>query len=131
MVGSKSAPSGLGTLSGGERVVIVGDNSRNVSLLSDALAGYAVTTVSSPEQLTPVLSGALSADAVVVDTQTVTDDVTALVETVLERGLPVVLLASESSPRVRHAAAGTEGLRFREKPLRSTDLRAIVGETLE
>lgn len=130
MMGSKSASGGVDPLSGRERIVVVGENRRNVTLMTDALAGYALTTVTSPEQLTPVLSGALPAGLVVVDTDTVSDDVTVLVETLLDEAFSVVLLAEEASPRIRQAAAETEGLTFREKPLRSTDLRTVVSEKL-
>lgn len=130
MMGSKSASGGVDSLSARDRIVVVGENRRNVTLLSDALAGYAVTTVTSPEQLNPVLSGTLPAGLVVVDTDTVSDDVTALVETLLDEALSVVLLAEDASPRIRRAAAETEGFTFREKPLRSSDLRTVVGEQL-
>ena len=111
--------------------MVVGETRRNVTGLSDALAGYAVTAVTSPAQLNPVLSGTLPADLVVVDTDGVSDDVTALVETLLAESLPVVLLAEHGSPRIRQAAAETEGLTFREKPLRSSDLRTTVSERLD
>ena len=127
---SKSASGGVGTLADTSRVVVVGENSRNVGLMTDALAGYEVTAVTAPAELNPVLSGALPACAVVVDTETVTDDVTALVEGVLQRDLRVVLLAGEASPGVREDAIATEGVVFREKPLRSADLRAAVRDAV-
>ncbi|MFB6220674.1 MAG: hypothetical protein ABEH90_04475, partial [Halolamina sp.] len=63
----------------------MGENSRNVALMTDALAGYTVTAAMSPEELNPVLSGALPAKLVVVDTDTVSDDIIALVETMLDQ----------------------------------------------
>lgn len=129
-MGSTFSSGGVGTLPETDRVVVVGENSRNVGVMTDALAGYEVTPATSPEQLNPVLSGSLPTDLVVVDTHTVSDDVAALVETVLDRELSVVLLANESSPAIRRAAAGTEGLTFREKPVRSAALRSAVGATL-
>lgn len=130
-MGSTFASGGLGTLPETDRVVVVGENSRNVDLMTDALAGYEVTAATSPEELNPVLSGALPAGLVVVDTDSVTDDVVALVETVLDADLPVVLLAEESSPVLRREAAETEGLVFREKPVRSAALRSVVGEAFD
>lgn len=130
-MGSKSASGRVGALADTNRVVIAGESSRNVELMTDALAGYEVTAATSPEELNPVLSGALPAGAVVVDTETVTKDVTALVDSVLDRELPVVLLSREASPAVREDAAATEGLAFREKPLRSADLRTAVREALD
>lgn len=129
-MGSKSTSGGVGTLADTNRVVVVGTNSRNVDLMTDALAGYEVTTATAPEELNPILSGALPTGAVVVDTETITEDVTALVDSVLDRDLPVVLLAQEASPTVREDAAATEGLAFREKPIRSADLRTAVSDAL-
>ncbi|GAB7093991.1 hypothetical protein JCM30237_11430 [Halolamina litorea] len=129
-MGSKSASGGVGTLADTNRVVVVGENSRNVDLMTDALAGYEVTAATAPEELNPVLSGTLPVGAVVVDTETVSEDVIALIDGVLERELPVVLLAGEASTVVREDAAATDGLTFREKPLRSPDLRSAVGDAL-
>ena len=129
-MGSKSTSGGVGTLADTNRVVVVAENSRNVDLMTDALAGYEVTAATAPEELNPVLSGSLPTGAVVVDTETVSEDVIALIDGVLERELPVVLLAREASTTVREDAAATEGLTFREKPLRSPDLRAAVGDAL-
>lgn len=129
-MGSQSTSGGVGTLTDTSRIVVVGTNSRNVDLMTDALAGYEVTAATAPEELNPILSGALPTGAVVVDTETITEDVTALVDSVLDRGLPVVLLAQEASPTVRADAAATEGLAFREKPIRSADLRTAVNDAL-
>jgi DNA-binding NtrC family response regulator len=125
-MGSKSASGGVGALPGTERVVIVGENNRNLQVMTEALAGYSVTAATSPEQLNPVLSGALPASLVVVDTDAVTEDVQALVERVLDEEIEVVLLSEEPSPEGRNAAASVDQLMYREKPLRSTDLRGMV-----
>lgn len=130
-MGSKSTSGGVGALADTNRVVVVAENSRNVDLMTDALAGYEVTAATAPEELNPVLSGSVPAGAVVVDTDTVSDDVIALIDSVLERELPVVLLADEASPTIRRDAAATDGLTFREKPLRSPDLRATVADAAE
>jgi hypothetical protein len=130
MKGSKSASGGVDSLPGRDRIVVVSENRRNMAVMSDALTGYAVTTVTSPEQLNPVLSGARGAELVVVDTDTVSDDVTALVETLFDEALSVVLLAEEPSLQLQRAAGETERLTFRQKPLRTTDLRTVVGERL-
>jgi len=126
----KSTSGGVGTLTGTDRIVVVGTNSRNVDLMTDTLAGYEVTAVTAPPELDPVLSGSIPTSAVVVDTETITEDVTALVDSVLDRELPVVLLAREASPAIREDAAATEGLSFREKPIRSADLRTVVTDAL-
>jgi DNA-binding NtrC family response regulator len=129
-MGSKYASGGVGALADTNRVVVVGENSRNVDLMTDALAGYEVTAATAPEELNPVLSGSLPAGAVVVDTETVTEDVTALVEGVLDRDLPVVLLSQDAPAAVRQDAAATEGVEFREKPVRSADLRSAVRDAV-
>lgn len=129
-MGSKSVAAGVGAPSATERVVVVGSNDRNVALMTDALAGYEVTAATSPDELDPVLSGALPANLVVVDTESVSEDVTALVERVLDEDIEVVLLSEEASPAVRTDAAAVDGLAFREKPVRSADLRTMVGDAL-
>jgi DNA-binding NtrC family response regulator len=108
----------------------VGANSRNVELLTDSLAGYEVTPATEPADLDPLFAGAVAVDLVVVDTESVDDGVTALVERLLDDDLEVLLMAGESTPRLRESAATTEGLTFREKPLRATDLRETVERVL-
>jgi len=125
-MGSDVASGGGGAPSRRSRIVAVGTNSRNVELMTDALAGYEVTPATEPGDLDPVFAGAVAADLVVVDTETVDDGVTALVERLLDDELAVCLLAGESTPRVRESAGATDGLTFREKPLRATDLRRTV-----
>lgn len=118
------------TPDGGRRVVVVGANSRNVKLVTDALAGYEVTAATRPAELDPVFAGATFADLVVVDTKAVDAGVSALVERLLGAGTRVLLLARESTPQLREGAKMTAGLRFREKPLRTTDLQSTVEEVL-
>lgn len=103
----------------------MGENSRNVDLITDALAGDEVTAATTPEELNPVLSGSLPAGAVVVDTETVTEDVTALVESVLDRDLPVVLLSQDPQrpsartplrPRASSSKRSRSGARTSDRP---------------
>lgn len=130
-MGSNATSGGVGTPPSSSRIVAVGTNSRNVDLLTDALTGYEVTPATEPADLDPVFAGAVAADLVVVDTETVDDSVTALVERLLAEDISVVLLAEEASPAVRTDAAAVDGLAFREKPVRSADLRTMVGDALD
>ena len=129
-MGLNVAPGGVGAPPGRSRIVAVGANSRNVALLTDSLAGYEVTPATDPADLDPVFTGAVAVDLVVVDTETVDDGVAALVERLLDDELTVLLLARESTPRLRESAATTRGLTFREKPLRTTALRWTVEQLL-
>jgi len=129
-MGSNVAPGGVGAPSGRNRIVAVGANSRNVELLTDSLAGYEVTPATEPAGLDPLFAGAVAADLVVVDTDTVDDGVTALVERLLDGEFEVLLMAGESTARLRESAATTAGLTFREKPIRTTDLRGTVERVL-
>ena len=114
----------------GRRVVVVGANNRNVELVADALADYEVTAATRPSELDPVFAGTMAADLVVVDTEAVDAGVSALVERLLGEGTRVLLLARKSTPQLREGAEMTAGLRFREKPLRTADLRTTVERTL-
>jgi len=129
-MGSDVTSGGVGAPSGRSRIVAVGENSQNVELVADSLAGYEVTPATQPDDLDPVFAGAVAVDLVVVDTETVDDGVTALVEQLLDDELRVCLLAGESTPRLRESAATTDGLTFREKPLRATALRETVERML-
>lgn len=129
-MGSNVAPGGVGAPPGRSRIVAVGANSRNVELLTDSLAGYEVTPATEPADLDPLFGGVVTADLVVVDTETVDDGVTALVARLLDDDLEVLLIANESTPRLRENAATTAGLTFRQKPLRTTDLRETVEQVL-
>lgn len=112
------------------RIVLVGDSSGNVELMTEALSGYEVTPATSAADLNPVFAGAVAVDLVIVDARTVDEGVAALVESLADEEFPVLLLSEEPSPAVRRNAAATEGLTFREKPLRPTDLRMTVEDAL-
>lgn len=128
-MGSKPRSGWTAGPSGADRVVLAGSDDRNVDLMTNALTGYDVAVARTPADLDPVLSGAVQTGLVVVDTDDVTEDVTALVDAVLDRDVEVLLLASAASPTVREQVDRTPGLSFREKPIRDADLRTMVGET--
>lgn len=112
------------------RVVVVGDSSRNVKLMSEALAGYDVTAATSAADLNPVFAGAVAIDLVIVDTRSVDEAVAGLIECLADEEFPVLLLSGKPSLSVRETAAATDGMAFREKPLRPTDLRMTVERVL-
>ena len=116
---------------GSRRTVVVGSNERNVSMMAETLADRNVVVATEPGDLNPVLSGSLEAGLVVVDTDVVTDDIRALVGSLLERDLRVLLLANEASTEVRERANATDGLALRDKPIRASDLRTYVGEAFK
>jgi CheY-like chemotaxis protein len=129
-MGSKSASGSVGALPESDRVVIVSENSRNAAMMGESLPGVSVDTVVPGEARDSIGASTSHVDAVVVDTDTVTEDVTALVEGVLNRELPVVLLSQEAPAAVREDAAATDGVEFREKPVRSADLRSAVRDAV-
>lgn len=124
---STATPASVGALAEGGEVVIVGENSRNAEILSESLSGHDVSTVTDTTELDMRL-GENAVDAVLVDTERVSDAVVDLVRSVLDRSISVVLLSKQSSPRIERSAATTEGLTFAEKPVRSDELRAVVDD---
>ena len=129
-MGSKSVSGSVGALPESDRVVIVGENSRNAEMMGEALAGVAVDTVDPSEARDSIGTGTSHIDAVVVDTTSVTRGVTELVRDVRERGIPVVLLSENASPSVRRNAAGVDGMAFAEKPVRSEQFCGLVTDAL-
>lgn len=109
----------------------MGDSSRNVELMAEVLADYELTEATSAGDLNPVLSGAVAADLVIVDTETVDDGVAALIEGLVDERFPVLLLSEETSPTVRENAEAIDDLSFREKPLRGADLRMTVDRLVD
>lgn len=130
-MGSKTASAWDAGPGGSRRTVVVGSNERNVSMMAETLAHRNVVVATEPGDLNPVLSGSLDAGLVVVDTDVVTDDIRALVGSLLERDMQVLLLANEATTEIREQATATAGLALRDKPIRADDLRTYVGEAFE
>lgn len=131
IMGSRTASRWDTGLGGSRRTVVVGSNERNVSMMAETLAEHNVVVATEPGDLNPVLSGSLDAGLVVVDADLVTDDIRALVGSLLDRDLQVLLLANDASPEVRERATATDGLTFREKPVRAGDLRTFVSDAFD
>ncbi|MFB6220675.1 MAG: hypothetical protein ABEH90_04480 [Halolamina sp.] len=98
--------------------------------MSEALAGYEVTPATSAADLNPVFAGGVGIDLVIVDTRTVDERVAGFVESLADGEFPILLLSEEPSPTVRQNASETDGVTFREKPLRPAALRTTVENVL-
>lgn len=114
-----------------ERVALISTNERNVDMMAEALPDYDHVVATEPSDLNPVLSGAVETGLVIVDTEAVTEDVTALLRSLHERDLPVLLLARNVDASLREQVAETSGMAFKEKPIRADDLRTFVADTFE
>lgn len=114
-----------------ERIALISTNERNVEMMAEALPDYDHVIATRPSDLNPVLTGAVETGLVIVDTENVTEDVTALLRSLHERNLPVLLLAKDADATTREQVAKTSGMAFKEKPVRADGLRAFVAEVFE
>lgn len=130
-MGSKSVSGWAASQPLADRIALVGSNEGNVDLMAEMLADHNLVTAATPDELDPVLSGTVDAGLAIVDTHSVSDDVTALVGALRERDVPVLLLANDAPSEVRERAAATDGIAYRDKPVRADDLRAFAVDALE
>jgi DNA-binding NtrC family response regulator len=114
-----------------ERIALISTNERNVDMMAEALPEYDHVVATKPSDLNPVMTGSIETGLVVVDTENVTDDVTALLKSLHERELPVLLLAKNIDASLREQVVKTRGMAFKEKPVRADGLRTFVAEAFE
>lgn len=114
-----------------ERIALISTNDRNVDMMAEALPDYDHVVATEPADLNPVMSGSVDTGLVIVDTENVTDDVLALLRSLHERELPVLLLARDAEASTREQIAKTPGMAFKEKPVRADGLRTFVSEVFE
>ncbi|EFW90708.1 response regulator receiver protein [Haladaptatus paucihalophilus DX253] len=109
-------------------VLVLSKNERNLSLLADLVSeeGCEATTVTSVAEFDTVLRDEASIAVAVLDTEGYTADLWKRCDDLHERGVPMVVLTPETSPRLRREAISRGVRSILEKPVDTADLRATI-----